>query len=131
MAFHINFSSDIMKSDNKVQYIPCYIAKNGTANVSKYFEPYVKTDANENVLRASFRGRPLVGDKLELPKQYSGIVMQEQKQPLTESTERTAHVTHAFKSIVYWNWAKQPSKNDAFVSMLDWIDIAEVLHTSD
>ncbi|XP_049863613.1 uncharacterized protein LOC126359744 isoform X2 [Schistocerca gregaria] len=85
----------------------------------------------QRVLRASFRGRPLVGDKLELPKQYSGIVMQEQKQPLTESTERTAHVTHAFKSIVYWNWAKQPSKNDAFISMLDWIDIAEVLHTSD
>lgn len=32
--------------DQKAHYIPCKVDDNGTANVRKYFEPYITNDDN-------------------------------------------------------------------------------------
>jgi hypothetical protein len=80
-----------------------------------------------SVLYSSFRGYPLMGKVISLPKGYKGIVAQETVKPMTEGAERNIHVMHTFTSFTYWNWDKPPSLNDALLSALDWIDISEVV----
>ncbi|XP_067006958.1 ribonuclease H2 subunit C isoform X1 [Anabrus simplex] len=83
---------------------------------------------HNSFVKASFRGYPLHGQIITLPHNYQGIVLKEMKKPLTEDAERNFHTTHIFRSLTYWNWDLQPSRNDAFISALDWIDVAEALH---
>lgn len=51
----------------------------------------------------------------------------EYKKPETEDAERNIYATGTFKDFTYWNYDKIPSKTDAFISALDWIDIAEAV----
>lgn len=80
-------------------------------------------------LKASFRGYPLLGKVISLPKDYKGLVLQETINPSNEDKDRNIYTTHAFNKLIYWNWDKQPSQNDAFIAALDWIDIAEAVST--
>lgn len=77
-------------------------------------------------LIASFRGYPLNGHIVNLPEGYKGLILKETAKPVS-GNERTFHVTHTFQNITYWNWDKIPSKDDAFLSALDWVDIAEAV----
>lgn len=77
--------------------------------------------------KASFRGRPLLGEEISLPSGYKGLVVQETKQPLVENVDRTLHTSNLFDQLTYWNWDKVPSANDPFISALSWIDIAEAV----
>ncbi|PSN50087.1 Copine-8 [Blattella germanica] len=122
MAVHIKGKAGI-PINNVVHSIPCHIKMDGDAQVSKFFNPYIKNDGE--VLKASFRGYPLIGKLIQLPEGYRGIIVHETMKPLNEEAERNVHVTHSFKSFTYWNWDKVPSKNDAFLSALDWIEISE------
>ncbi|KAG5896067.1 hypothetical protein JTB14_006856, partial [Gonioctena quinquepunctata] len=79
-------------------------------------------------LKASFRGYPLQGKKIELPDEYVGLVLHESVRPETEKDERKFYIVNKFADITYWNWERKPSKHDAFIKALDWIDIADELH---
>ncbi|XP_066256044.1 ribonuclease H2 subunit C [Euwallacea similis] len=130
MAIHIqsgknNFNLNLKNC--KVHSIPSKIHADCDAPVSSYFESNVKTGEN-NVLSASFRGYPLKGSKIEIPKGYVGFVLHESIKPCREKDERKFYVTNKFQEVTYWNWSKIPSKNDPFLKALDWIDIAEALH---
>ncbi|GFG39566.1 hypothetical protein Cfor_00996 [Coptotermes formosanus] len=133
MAVHIKRSvklegkTELM--NNSIHYMPCQIHTDGQASVSKYFKPSIKSQDGNDVLYSSFRGYPLMGKVISLPKGYKGIVAQETVKPMTEGAERNIHVMHTFTSFTYWNWDKPPSLNDALLSALDWIDISEVLHS--
>ncbi|XP_025830483.1 ribonuclease H2 subunit C isoform X2 [Agrilus planipennis] len=113
--------------DSKIHSLPCKIHADCDAPVSKYFEPYVTSQ--EDVLKASFRGFPLLGMKINFPEHYKGIILHESIRPETEDEERRFYVVNNFNSITYWNWDKSPTKNDLFVQALDWLDIAEALHS--
>ncbi|XP_026325353.1 ribonuclease H2 subunit C [Hyposmocoma kahamanoa] len=113
--------------EQKAHYIPCKIDENGTANVRKYFEPYINSNDNGE-LTATFRGHPLDGIKMNVPEGYRAVVVTEAKRPLAEDAERRFQVAGGFKQFTYWNWDKKPSKNDNLVKALDWIDIAEAIH---
>lgn len=65
---------------------------------------------------------------MENPEGYVGLVLQESVQPMTENDDRKFYVVHDFNSIIYWNWDKVPSKNDAIDQALVWIDIAEAVN---
>lgn len=41
---------------------------------------------------------------------------------------RDFFVQSAFKEFTYWNYDRDPSKNDALTQAVDWINIAKVLH---
>ena len=69
----------------------------------------------------------MLGQDINLPTGYKGLVVQETKQPLVENVDRTLHASHVFDKLTYWNWDKMPSANDPFISALDWIDIAEAV----
>ncbi|XP_057661801.1 uncharacterized protein LOC130897150 isoform X2 [Diorhabda carinulata] len=80
-------------------------------------------------LHASFRGYPLSGKIIDLPDGYVGIVLHESLRPETDKCERKFHVTNKFLKITHWNWDKEPSDNDIITQALQWVDIAEVLHS--
>lgn len=61
------------------------------------------------------------------PEGYVGLVLHESVKPSTDKEDRKFYVVHNFDSMVYWNWDKTPSKNDAIDQALDWIDIAEAV----
>ncbi|XP_017781261.1 PREDICTED: uncharacterized protein LOC108566067 [Nicrophorus vespilloides] len=111
----------------KLQSVPFKIHADCDAKVKKYFETYVKE--KENHLTASFRGYPLKGKVIDVPDGYKGLVLHESMKPMTEKEDRNFYVIHTFDKLTMWNWDKVPSKNDAMIQALDWIDIAEALHS--
>lgn len=77
----------------------------------------------------SFRGYPLQGKKVIVPAGYKGMTFMENKKPDPENKIRNLYCTGTFSQFTYWNYDKIPSKNDALVAALDWIDIAEAVST--
>ena len=67
------------------------------------------------------------GKKISVPKGYTGVTFFEYKKPDTEGAERNIYATGKFSEFTYWNYDKIPTKNDAFISALDWIEIAEAV----
>lgn len=133
MAIHIQVGKNNVQISKEafrahVQSIPCTIHCDASGKVKEYFDTYVKAD-NDNVLSASFRGYPLKGKCVELPDGYKGLFLHETLRPCTDKEERKFYASKSFDSITYWNWDKVPSKNDLIYQAMDWIDIAEVLHS--
>ena len=62
-----------------------------------------------------------------MPNGYSGITFFEYKKPETGNVERNLYSTGMFSQFTYWNYDKIPSKNDAMIAALDWIDVAEAV----
>ena len=92
-------------------------------------------DSCSDVLTASFRGRPVEGQKLPVPKGYVGVVLRELPADVLlnndgSDCERNLAVTHKFKDFTYWNLDLTPSANDKIMQMMKWIDIAKVIHQS-
>lgn len=128
---HIQSGKNELKSNKKkikVQSVPFKIHADCDAKVSKYFDNYVKC-SDENNLVTSFRGYPLKGANIELPEEYVGLMLHETIRPTREKDERKFYVVGEFSEITYWNWDKVPSSNDPFAQALQWIDVAEVLHS--
>ncbi|XP_060519243.1 ribonuclease H2 subunit C [Cylas formicarius] len=131
MAIHIQSgknSLDCSIKHSKVHSVPFRIHADCDAPVSRYFEPYVK-ETQGNVLKGSFRGYPLRGQKIAIPDGYIGLMLHENIRPTIKKSERKFYIVNNFNEIVYWNWDKMPSRNDAFIKALDWIEISEALHS--
>ncbi|XP_071449804.1 ribonuclease H2 subunit C [Hetaerina americana] len=115
-------------SHEDVHFMPCRIHTEGQHRITEYFKPYLKYSKTGEV-KVSFRGHPLHGKILNLPKNYIGVIAEGGK--CVDSGTRNLYVTSTFSSMTFWNWDKPPSKNDAFYKALDWMEIAEALHSSD
>lgn len=76
---------------------------------------------------ASFRGHPLEGKIITVPKGYKGLTFYEHKKPEDPKKKREFVSTGTFTNFTYWNFDKLPSKNDALIGALDWIDIADAV----
>jgi len=113
------------KAPAEVQFVPCSIEHNGKANIESHFTPYVTKDEQTGTLTASFRGYPLVGKELELPKDYRGFVLQEGK-AVTE--QRTLRPVGEFESFKYWNWDREASAADKYQQAVGWLSLAQVIH---
>lgn len=120
--------SSCSRREVNIQNIPFKIHADCDANVNKYFNNYIKPDKNET-LKASFRGYPLKGRKMNLPEEYVGIILHESIRPATEKDERKFYKVGQFSNITFWNWDKPPSRNDPITQALQWIDVAEALHS--
>lgn len=132
MAIHLNLKKEILTSEKEavLHLIPCEIHGDEPALVSSYFTPYIRKKDDEH-LTTSFRGYPLEGRTVSLPQGYVGFVLHETKNLESESSERNLFATGKFSKFTYWNYDKLPSKNDALVAALEWIDIAEALHSNE
>ncbi|XP_065160393.1 uncharacterized protein [Atheta coriaria] len=113
------------RKKSNVQLLPFKIHADCEAKVEQYFNNFVQKSENGQ-LSGSFRGYPLKGQTIEVPKGYKGVIFHESK---CMQKERNLYAVNNFDTITYWNWSKIPSKNDAIMQALDWIDIAEALHS--
>ncbi|XP_012272325.1 ribonuclease H2 subunit C isoform X2 [Orussus abietinus] len=131
MAVHLHIKSEFIEGEKEsvLHLMPCKINGDEAAKVSSYFTPYIRNDGDD-YFSASFRGYPLQGKKVVVPEGYKGITFYERKKPECEGKERHLYCTGSFSQFTYWNYDKIPSKNDALAGALDWIDIAEALHST-
>ncbi|KAL2731980.1 ribonuclease H2 subunit C [Vespula squamosa] len=131
MAVRLHVNNDLCEEkDSVIHLMPCKIHGDGPANVSSFFQPFIRKIDNENY-NISFRGYPLQGKKIKIPSDYKGIIFFEHKKPDAENMQRNLYSNKIFSEFTYWNYDKMPSKNDALAAALDWIDIAEALHGTD
>ncbi|CAH2013304.1 unnamed protein product [Acanthoscelides obtectus] len=127
-TIHIHPKAQFAKKNSKLQSMPFKVHADCDANVEQYFNSYVKT-TKDNYFKSSFRGYPLLGKEVPVPDGYVGLVLHESIKPITEKEERKLRITNTFSNITFWNWDKVPSKNDSIIKALEWIEIAEVLHS--
>lgn len=116
------------KKDIKLQSVPFKIFADCDAKVDNYFDNYVKS-VDSGILKSSFRGYPLKGTKVKVPEEYVGLMLHETVRPSREKDERKFYVIGEFSEITYWNWDKSPSLDNSIAQALQWIDIAEALHS--
>ncbi|XP_012260876.1 ribonuclease H2 subunit C [Athalia rosae] len=132
MAIHLNLKKELLSNETEsvLHLMPCDIHGDEAAHVSSYFTPYIRKLDDEH-LTTSFRGYPLQGKTIILPKGYMGFILHESKILESEVRERNLFATGKFSQFTYWNYDKLPSKNDAVITALEWIDIAEALHSNE
>ncbi|XP_071080171.1 ribonuclease H2 subunit C-like [Haliotis cracherodii] len=126
MSVYLNTSSVPGVVEESCHLMPFNIEHDGSANVSSYFKTSIREE--QEALTASFRGRPLNGQEVTLPSGYTGIVVKENRKPVTEDEDRDLNITHRFQKMTYWNLDKLPSADDRFAQAMQWADIAKALH---
>lgn len=112
--------------------MPCKINITGKANVKNYFYSLTRVDGDKNTgeyLVNTFRGRPLYGKHIDLPKSCTGFVCKEESE-LKESgdTSTVFKSIGKFDRITAWNWDTKPSNSDLIQQSLQWLSISEAIH---
>ncbi|XP_020290648.1 ribonuclease H2 subunit C [Pseudomyrmex gracilis] len=129
LRLHVNKNLN-NQEESELHLMPCKIHGDEPVKVSSFFKPYIHK-VDEEHSDCSFRGYPLQGKKIKVPAGYKGVMFIENKKADTENNNRNLYSTGTFSQFTYWNYDRIPSKNDAVAAALDWIDIAEALHSSE
>ncbi|ODN05700.1 hypothetical protein Ocin01_01007 [Orchesella cincta] len=117
-----------------VHHVPFKVEFEGQANVdSKFTSNSVPAPSDSKVLINQFRGRPLQGQKFDLPKDYEGLVALDLKGTTHEtddgpSKDAEISLVNRFDTMTYWNWDRVPSGMDKHVKLLDWMELSNILH---
>ncbi|XP_053671019.1 uncharacterized protein LOC128721304 [Anopheles nili] len=134
MAVHLRVTQEniesSLKNPMKLHYIPATIKGDGPANLEQCFTPYTETQP-DGTLRNALRGYPLHGKPTKVPEGFTGVIMQETKQPLSAEDDRTFTFAGAFRDFTYWNYDRVPSASDPMAKALKWMELADVLHCED
>lgn len=77
----------------------------------------------------SLRGYPLKGTSVDLPENIQGIVLREEEKLQVDNADRVLKFGGKFSSFTYWNYDKNPSKNDAYQKSLHWIKVSDAVRT--
>ena len=112
--------------------LPAQIMHTGAAEVNIYFKPTQPQDANgqpSGPLKATFRGRQLVGEQMPLPEGYTGTVLQDTlAADIGDDEERRWVAKASFDKVTYWKHDELPQPSDPVRKALEWAALAEVLH---
>lgn len=79
------------------------------------------------VQTTSLRGHPLIGEKISLNENFTGLIISETKISLTEIDKKPMVVNSIFKQMNYWNWDYIPSSNDPVPQAMGWLSLSEVV----
>jgi hypothetical protein len=85
-----------------------------TSDIKRHFTDSIQI--NNNKLEASFRGRPLNGEHIDIPNDYIGV--------LTNSSKPVS----SFDKLTYFNLDCSTSKNDCIARSIEWLSLAKILH---
>ncbi|CCU75349.1 unnamed protein product [Blumeria hordei] len=123
--------------------LPCRINFSGPVGVSKrHWHPVERSDGNSVVY---FRGKKLYGKRINIPKNYRGVVLSKsdqdlpEKMPPIEKIEEEAdhsmstqylEETQEFEDIVVWGHETLPHESsDPYLRGInDWISLAKLIH---
>lgn len=86
-----------------------------SSDIKRHFTDSIQIN-NNNKLEASFRGRPLNGEHLPIPNDYTGI--------LTNSS----NIILSFDQLTYFNLDCSTTKNDCIARSIEWLSLAKILH---
>merc|ERR1711860_101963 len=127
MATTINKNSACKAQEiTNCHFLPFSIDYDGDSNASSFFS--VEQNPDHNDLKASFRGRPLDGCKVDLPAGYTGFVISERRQRSTEEEERNLEIKQKFSHMNLWNLDKKPTLDDSTQKAFQWIDVSNAIH---
>ncbi|CAF2978678.1 unnamed protein product [Rotaria socialis] len=104
---------------SNVYSMPCSIdvPSTITSDIKRHFTNSIKQkDNHDNKCVASFRGRPLDGEQLNIPDDYIGV--------LTNSSK----IVSSFDKLTYFNLDCSTSKNDCLARSIAWLSLAKILH---
>ncbi|XP_022231816.2 ribonuclease H2 subunit C [Drosophila obscura] len=131
MSITLDFNGKNLAKSKPLQlhYLPAKVNGDGEANVETYFSNYTREapEYGSGILTNALRGYPLVGDRIQVPEGYKGLVLQETEKPLNESADRQLRLTGVFDEFTYWNYDKVPSNGDPYRQALLMADVAQAL----
>ncbi|XP_045581019.1 ribonuclease H2 subunit C [Procambarus clarkii] len=138
MAVKLDLKGEALKETHSshIQYIPCNISYDGDAPVDKFFTTYVTEqvaidESQKKCLTGTFRGYPLQGCVMDVPDGYTGVVLKETRPSLNSDDDRTMRAICQFEKFTFWNWDREPSRGDRFQQAMDWVEIANVIHSGE
>lgn len=107
-----------------------------TGPVDRYFCPYEK-DATTTigdttaVWRASLRGKPLTGVKLDMPDGYVGVLCSCDGNRMDRGDPSDLVADRVTERLTYWNWDRVPSREDPLLAAYDWVRVSEAIMVDD
>ncbi|CAL1536913.1 unnamed protein product [Lymnaea stagnalis] len=129
MATLLDIKSLVNSKTETCHFLPCEIDFDGGAKVSSFFIKTVSQEfSHEKHISATFRGRPLKGEEVELPTGYTGLVVKEHHKRSTEDEDRNLAAIHRFDKFTHWNLDKTPTPDDSIHRALQWVDISAALY---
>jgi len=121
---------------NEVHLIPCKILYDGTAKIEEYFysnkmQFKAANESSPEILSATFRGKPLLGAEITLPRSYSLYSMTFNKESSNDETPYMKvpiiESQHKVDKFIYWNFDSEPNSKDAVQKAVGWITVAEAI----
>ncbi|KAK8407802.1 hypothetical protein O3P69_002382 [Scylla paramamosain] len=131
MPVRLDLSKAQKKEDTHVQYLPCKIDFCGNAEIDKHFSASVSEGQEGAGMDGRLRGHPLNGEKMSVPKGYTGVVLREAQMSVAAEGGQVMKGLALFDNFTYWNWDRQPSRSDKYQQALDWLEVASVIHGTD
>lgn len=112
-------------SIHRLHLINCQFQKDcQNVPISDYFDS--QFDSNDEKLNVSFRGRPMNGQSVRLPGKFSFAVID----PIDETKNDQTIIAHQLDDKAYcWNLDKIPSGTDSMPQVLNWINLAQEIHS--
>lgn len=116
---------------SSLHLINCKLASSGSNHpVAQYFDSQLQFENNvansgkgANNLKASFRGRPLNGKKIQLPEGFAFARVSKSE------NENQLVASDLSKEATYWNLDKLPSSNDPVPQALQWLQLSADIHS--
>lgn len=123
MASPLKIDLDVedLEQSSVCHFLPVSIKHDGPAKVSSYFTPIILE--KDNKLTASFRGKPLVGKKIKIPDNYSGVILEK-----SEGGDQNLTVSSTFEELTYWKWDQVPTEDDNIPQAIKSLRIAATIH---
>eukprot|EP00124_Ichthyophonus_hoferi_P002218 Ihof_evm7s142 gene=Ihof_evmTU7s142 len=106
-----------------LHHLPCTVDYDGPAEVGRYLV-VGSGDTQVDALRTAFRGRTLHGQLVPVPEGYTGVVLREDRLPLTDMEDRQFRVHATFPAIHYWRHSQDPTQSDPLPKALAWSLVA-------
>ncbi|XP_065659641.1 ribonuclease H2 subunit C-like isoform X1 [Hydra vulgaris] len=114
-----------MRQELIIHSVPCLISHNSYAKVDSFF--ITSHNDETELLKSSFRGRPLQGKEIHIPKGYKGSVLVEKNGIISDHQKRQITLGGYFDKFNYWNLETLPKQN-VILDGFDWLGVAEMLH---
>ena len=127
-----------------VHRLPFAVDKEATADVSaRFFCPDDRApstpesaddDGSSTILTTTFRGRKLVGRKVDLPRDVSGVVLN--RSDVSNFSDLSAcrsayEITETFEDLYDWDHDDLPPSDPRAANLagwLEWMDVAAAMH---